>query len=69
MPVDNLQMNILSLSTGMERETCYELITISIIVSSSDGEILKLGPKSLFRYIAESRQEISAHYKPGFVSC
>jgi hypothetical protein len=40
-----------------------------IIMSPSDGEIVKLEPKSLFRYIADCRQEISVHYKPGFVSC
>lgn len=45
------------------------LSPFQIIMSLSDGEILNLEPKSLFPYIADCRQEISAHYKPGLVSC
>jgi len=69
MPVDNLSVNILNISTGIEGETYYELITISNYCVPFLWINLKLDPKSLFRYIADCRQEISAHYKPRFVSC
>jgi hypothetical protein len=45
------------------------LSPFQIIVSPSDEEILIQESKSLFPYIADCRQEISAHYKSRFVSC